>query len=762
MDKFYLSSLVVRSVNEGVVVYDRDLKYLLWNPFMEEFTGLKESEVLGKHPLDLFPFLENEGVIDSIKNVLNGENTNQIEFKFKVPGTGLTGWASESTSPLIDDNNKIIGAISTVRDITENKLQQIQLKDSEVKYKVLFERANDAIFLMDKEIFIDCNLKTLEMFGCEREQIIGKPPYLFSPELQPDGRNSKDKALEKINEAISDKNQFFEWQHNRLDGTLFDSEVSLSNVHFAEKDYLLAIVRDITYKKLTENALKESEYFFKESQRAAAIGSYKTDFVKGIWESSEVLDQVFGIDQDYERSVESWLEIVYPDDQEMMLNYLNDEILLKHRQFNKEYRIIRKKDNEVRWVLGLGEVYIDENEKVISMIGTIQDITERKKFEEALIAAKEAAEKSEKLKTAFLQNISHEIRTPLNGILGFSDILTRPDISSDQTIEYTGIIKQSSKKLLEIINDILDISKIETDQVLIKKQVFSINDLFNSIYNFYSQSIDQKGIKFISNTNLSFENSFIESDKTKLNQILSNLINNAIKFTQNGSIEIGYNLSEKEIIFYVKDTGIGIKEEIRNRVFDRFYHYESSESHEYEGFGLGLSISEGLVKLLGGKIWFNSSPGNGSEFCFSIPYVSASQIIEEPLEEVKLNNGNNHVKILIAEDNYISYKYLYEILKNEHTTILYAKNGEQAIELVKKINDIDIVLMDIRMPVMDGKTATEIIKKIRPKLPVIANTAYAFSNEDNILKSLGFNDYISKPIEKTELFNLIEKHLKNK
>jgi CheY-like chemotaxis protein len=210
----------------------------------------------------------------------------------------------------------------------------------------------------------------------------------------------------------------------------------------------------------------------------------------------------------------------------------------------------------------------------------------------------------------------------------------------------------------------------------------------------------------------------------------------------------------------VKDTGIGIDNEIGDRVFDRFYHYESSGATEYEGFGLGLSICHGLVKLLNGNIWYNSEVGKGTTFYFSIPYIQAQAIEDVHSEEITKNEYSKPRKILIADDNYISYKYLYEVLNNDHTTILYAKNGEQAVEIVKSTDDIDIVLMDMRMPVMDGKSATEIIKKIRPKLPVIANTAYAFSNESDIMQNLGFNDYISKPVEKIELFNLIEKHLK--
>jgi len=371
--------------------------------------------------------------------------------------------------------------------------------------------------------------------------------------------------------------------------------------------------------------------------------------------------------------------------------------------------------------------------------------------------AKVKAEESDKLKTAFLQNMSHEIRTPLNGILGFSSLLQDENIAKNEIKEFTAIIQQSGNRLLEIVNNVLDISKIETGQLTVKNSVFLINSIFSDLLTFFTPLADSKNVELFYH-NLDDTKRLIYSDESKLNQIFTNLINNAIKFTTSGRIDYGYEIKEYEIQFYVKDTGIGIPEEYYEKIFDRFIQVDLKITRGYEGAGLGLSICKGLVELLGGNIWLESEVGKGTTFYFTIPlhddFVNKNIEIKESDNQVKINHGT----ILIAEDDWTSFHYLGSLLKNSEVTILHAENGKKAVEFVEKMPDLRLVLMDIKMPIMNGIEATKLIKQIRPDLPIIAQTAYAFSSEKEEILSIGCNDYISKPISKEHLLKLIEKY----
>jgi PAS domain S-box-containing protein len=374
--------------------------------------------------------------------------------------------------------------------------------------------------------------------------------------------------------------------------------------------------------------------------------------------------------------------------------------------------------------------------------------------------AKEKAEESDRLKTAFLQNMSHEIRTPLNSILGFSNLLQSDDLSKEDIKDFTGIIQESGNRLMETVGNILDISRIETGQIEIKNMTFSLNTLLSNLYSFFLNSAAIKGVLLKYNIGLSNPHSSINTDELKLKQILTNLINNAIKFTINGEIEFGYTIKNSEIEFYIKDSGIGIPVEMRNRIFSRFAQVNLDITRGYEGVGLGLPICEGLTKLLGGKIWFESKENEGTTFFFTIPFVQSSEIQNLEYDSIKTVKIKKEIKILIAEDDLTSYQYLSKLLKDDKFFILYAKNGQEAVDIVRDENDIDLVLMDIKMPVMNGIDATIIIKELRPDLTIIAQTAYAFSSERDEILSIGCSDYLSKPIKKSELMILIDKYTK--
>jgi PAS domain S-box-containing protein len=378
------------------------------------------------------------------------------------------------------------------------------------------------------------------------------------------------------------------------------------------------------------------------------------------------------------------------------------------------------------------------------LFSIIHDITERKKAEKELIEAKEKAEESDNLKTAFLQNMSHEIRTPLNAITGFSQFLISPDLSEKKRKEFVSIIQNSSKQLVSVVSDILSISFLETKQEKINNEIVNVNGLISELEMIFRHQLILKNIKLKIVKSLTDSESNVFTDRIKLTQIISNLINNANKFTEEGTIEFGYSLIYNELEFYVKDTGIGIKEDQQEKIFERFRQADMSISKKYGGTGLGLAISKGYIELLGGKIWVNSEIGRGSTFSFRIPYNPTGEVIKDKV----LNNVDikKQIKILIAEDEPNNFLFFETILSDYNCEILHANDGVEAIELYKSNPDIDIILMDIKMANIDGVQATKSIKALNSKVPVIAQTAYGLEAEVINYKEV-FDDYLIKPIK---------------
>ncbi len=387
-----------------------------------------------------------------------------------------------------------------------------------------------------------------------------------------------------------------------------------------------------------------------------------------------------------------------------------------------------------------------------------RDITQQKEFENRLNEAKDKAEESERLKSSFLANISHEIRTPMNSILGFSSLLETPDISKESKSNYIKYINTSGIKLLKIIDDIIDISKLEAQELTININKCNLKELFDELLFIFSVN-NKAGVDLKMKIEKS-NNIIIYSDYRRLKQIMSCFIDNGLKFTEKGFVEFGYKILDSKIQFYVKDTGIGLSEDKKKIIFDKFRQVEENYTRKYGGAGIGLAISKELVHLLGGKIEIESKEGEGTLFSFCLPY--------KPESNKKINLINNNKpelmnwkgkKIIVAEDEENNYFFIESILKHTKASILWAKNGEEVLELINAEYNPDIILMDVKMPKLNGNSTVKIIREKNINIPIIAQTAYALLDEQSQLLEYGYNDIITKPYNIKSLINIVAKYL---
>lgn len=392
---------------------------------------------------------------------------------------------------------------------------------------------------------------------------------------------------------------------------------------------------------------------------------------------------------------------------------------------------------------------------------------EYKTLNEELFSAKEKAEESDRLKSSFLANMSHEIRTPMNGILGFAGLLKTPELSGQQMEQYIQIIEKSGERMLNIINDIIDISKIESGQVEVLYQATNINEQIDYLYSFFKPEVDSKGINLTCNKSLSLSDAIIFTDREKVYAILTNLIKNAVKYTNEGQIDFGYfktEINDKSYIqYYIKDTGIGIDESRIEAIFERFIQADSGNTRAYQGAGLGLSISKAYVQILGGKIWVESKLGEGSTFNFAIPYLLKNENDAKKTETSGIREqivSSKGLKILVGEDDSTSDMLISIILKQISNEILHATTGIQAVEKAKNNPDIDVIMMDIQLPELNGYEATKEIRKFNKEVIIIAQTAFALAGDREKAIAAGCSDYISKPIDGNELIGKIKKLLK--
>ena len=425
----------------------------------------------------------------------------------------------------------------------------------------------------------------------------------------------------------------------------------------------------------------------------------------------------------------------------------------------------KKKNGDFYWESAIISPIFDDLGSITHYLGIKEDITAKKQLLDELIAAKEKAEESERLKSAFLANMSHEIRTPMNGILGFAGLLKEPNLSGDEKQEFIEIIEKSGARMLNIIDQIVDISKIEAGLMEVHIRDTNINEQIEYIYKFFKSEIEGKGLKLIHNVSFPEKELIISTDKEKIYAILINLVKNAIKYSFEGTIEFGYNLvvinNRTTLQFFVKDTGIGIPKERQEAIFERFIQADIGDKRAYQGAGLGLAIAKYYVEMLNGEIWVESIEGKGSTFYFTLPYSSeqTENVTQAKSRAIQVNSEFPKLKILIVEDDETSCFLLYKGVKRFGGEILKVNSGIAAVKECGNNPDLDLILMDIKMPEMDGYEATRQIRQFNKHVIIIAQTAYALMGDREKSIDAGCNDHITKPINPNLLNELIQKHV---
>ncbi|MFK5957525.1 MAG: PAS domain S-box protein [Lutibacter sp.] len=640
--------------------------------------------------------------------------------------------------------NKIIKQLIELK-LAKEKAEEIAKENR--KLSVAIAQSANSVIIADNKAYIEyVNPKFTDITGYSLKDVKGKPLDFLNS-----NRHTKEFHKNIMETVTSGKIWKGEYQNNDKYGNLIWEQITITPIKDTNGEIVnyLGIKEDITN-------LKRSEHNLIQAQKIAKLGSYNLDLKTLIGKTSVTFNSITGLKPFRKITFNQWRKIVHPDD----IN--NNDIELKKciktgDKFDLEYRILTKDTQTLKWIHGLGEISYKDGEPA-NFIGTIQDITERKFIEQELVKAKEAAEESDRLKTEFLNNMSHEIRTPMNGILGFSEMLESPEISVEKRQYFVKIIRNSGKQLLQIIDDILEISRLGTKQVKAFNENVCLNNTLFELFSIFDIKAKENKTPLYLKKGLSDKESTIVIDKTKLNKVLSNLIENALKFTNEGFIEFGYKLQNNQLILYVKDTGIGIDKEKQELIFGRFSQAEKELSKNVGGLGLGLSIAKENTELLGGKIFVESVKGKGATFFMTIPYHPVYNNLKESEKNIKSTST-----ILIAEDEEVNYLFLetllVDILKLEYT-ILHAKNGVEAIEMCKTNPKISMVLMDLKMPVMSGYEATKKIREFLPKIPIIAQTAYSTKEEEDRAIEAGCNEFISKPINKEMLFKIIENYLK--
>jgi len=764
-----------------------------------ELTGYRPEEVIKNKKLsyaDIIIEEDRQRVWDEIQEKIFSQKPFTFEYRIKT-AEGKIKWVWEQSKGIFNGEGRLLFIEGYITDISEEKrLETVRLSLFEISKSAYTSKTLDEFFTSIHHFLgdiMDVSNFFVAMYDKKTDSI--SLPYEVDAKDRhtsfPAGKTCTGFVIKTRKPLLADEHQMRELvEQGQIDIVGSPAKVWLG-VPLLVSDEVIGVIVVQSYNDPKQYTVKELELLkFVADQIGILISRKKA-------EDSFVKERAY-LDQLFEGSPEAIVMI----DKEGIVTIINteftnlfgftkeeitgkniDDFITSPEIYDEAKEITRRvgqgdiseletlrkhKDGHLIDVSVLvTPILIDD--KIIGSYGIYRDITDRKRIEKSLIMAKEKAEESDKLKSAFLSNMSHEIRTPMNAILGFSTLLFDPTLTEAEKSEYVHIIKERENDLMRIIDDIIDVAKIESGQIKIEIKECFINVLLtNLLVTLLEVKRKQAKNKIVmtclpGNTDKDFS---ILTDSNRLRQIMTNLIENALKFTEEGNVEFGYIIKnegiEPIIEFFVRDTGIGIQPEMHEVIFERFRQVDDTNTRRHGGTGLGLTISKNLVKLLGGDIRIESDRGKGTCFFIALPLQTTSTKAEAAalkVPEIAAEINWSGRVILVVEDEESNYFLIDRMLKRSGASLVWARNGIEAVDMCRR-REIDAVLMDIRMPMMDGYEATQEIKKYRKELPIIAQTAYALKGEREKSLAAGCDAYISKPIDARELRNALSIYLK--
>ena len=651
----------------------------------------------------------------------------------------------------------------------ENQLLTLQQKAD--KSRVTLNSIGDGVITIDKNGFIKfMNPVAEQLTGWSEDKAenkkLTKVFRIINAQTRETVTNPVSKVLESGNiewlaaNTLLISNEGIEFQIGDSASPMRDNEKNITGV--------VLVFRDLSEDQRLRGELEASETDLKSSMEKLQKNyqllkeqKHELEIYKSMVEGSDDMMAALDTDYNYLCVNNAYLRYYQLHNDEIIGHNIRDIIGEKYYTETVKPNLDKCLTGEtvnfemIRRYLHYGDIYLDINyyplqlkEGIGGVIAVMRDITTRKKVEQELIKAKEKAEESDRLKSAFLANMSHEIRSPMNGIMGFSELLLGEDYTRDKQKRFLNIIQSRSKQLLQIINDIVDVSKIETNQLRLEFQDVDLDEVIQEAYNIYLNELSSRGKEHIAlKVNQAIENKtlYIHTAPNRLRQIVDNLLNNAIKFTHEGTIEFGYEFwSKSRLLFYVKDSGVGIPHGQQKNIFERFRQVDDSISGSHEGTGLGLTISKHLVELLGGEMWMKSKEGEGTVLYFTLPYeVSSSSEKEVEKEASQAIQDKEDKTILLIEDDPTSREYMKEILEPNGMHLINCKTGKEGYQTFLNKPGIDLILMDIKLPDTSGLKITQKIRasSANKNVPIIAQTAYAMSGDAKKSMDAGCNDY---------------------
>lgn len=751
---------VVHSSPNGILILDHEGVIVDMNSAFLDIGGFRREDYLNRKVIETPGLNEDQRkkASEYYGKLISGEEVSPFEIRF----TRIDGEIryAEIRIRIIIPSEETSGVIAICSDITEKKLASEKIANSERRFRELLEKMIEATISVDLNgVIIDFNKAFHRLTLSSKEGLIGKNLNDFIPdEWRKEDEKHKNEALERGYCDSFELNIKREKQHQIPVEVL----CYLREDDKGEPEGYWYFFKDIQKRKQFENDLADSEIQLKTVLEYSPVSVIITDTDGKI----EYVNPKFA-----ETSGYTYEEVLGKNPSILKSGNTSEELykslwdtITSGKQWKGEIQN-KTKSGKLYWEsASISGVKSDKGE-VTHFVGIKEDITDRKNAITEMQEAKDKAEESDRLKTAFLANMSHEIRTPMNAIVGFSELLRTTNVLGPEREEYFNIINNSCNILSNLIDDIIDLAKIEAGQTTIAEDLCRPYELMRELQRYFEEEIKKLGkpIKLVMDASID-PDMIIKSDEFRLRQILSNIIGNAVKFTEKGIIAWGCTVEkERNIKFFVKDTGIGISPENIKLVFDRFRQMDDSSIRKYGGTGLGLPVSKSLVDLMGGEIWVESQIGKGSEFYFTIPYkpVKGEPYKEnEVLAKSDLEFSFKNKGVLVVEDNLSNFEFIKAVLSRTKAKLFWADTGVKAVEIFrKKRKYIHLVLMDIQIPEMDGYEATRLMKKMRPDIPIIAQTAFAMSRDKEKSLDAGCDDYISKPIKPSDLLNMLAKYL---